>query len=166
MKDIQGYEGLYAVTEDGQVWSYRANRFLKPYHEGHGYLKVSLCRSGQRQQFKVHRLVALAYLPNPDDLPQVNHLDENKENNCVSNLCWSSAKDNINYGGHNERSAKNRQRPVYCVELDKVFESGKAAAEELGLSAGNISACIHGRMQSTKGYHFTRVKRPRKLVEN
>ena len=85
MKDIKDYEGLYAITEDGRIWSYRSNRFLKPYVRK-GYLRVKLYINGVEKDFSIHRLVAFAYLPNPDNLPEVNHKDENKQNNCVDNL--------------------------------------------------------------------------------
>lgn len=85
MKDIKDYEGLYAVTEDGRIWSYRRKKFLKPIVVN-GYLQVHLYINGVKKVFYVHRLVALAYLPNPNNFPQVNHRDENKQNNDVSNL--------------------------------------------------------------------------------
>ena len=88
MKDIQGYEGLYAVTSCGKVWSYKNERFLKPYKKRDGYLEVYLYKGGERKHYIIHRLVAMAYIPNPDNLPQVNHKDENKENNALPNLEW------------------------------------------------------------------------------
>lgn len=98
MKDIVGYEGLYAVTEDGMVWAYpnkmHKGTFLKTSLKK-GYPFVCLCKKGSRTiQKTVHRLVAEAYLPNPDNLPQVNHKDSNKENNNVSNLEWCTASQN------------------------------------------------------------------------
>ena len=153
MKDIKGYEGLYAVTTDGQVWSYRSNKFLTPYNVV-GYHYVDLRKKGHRKQFRVHRLVAEAYIPNPENKPQINHKDENKINNHVSNLEWVTAKENVNYGTHNERMAKTRSKAVYCEELDRVFESQKEAAAELGLYGGNISSCCNGRIKTSGGYHW------------
>lgn len=97
MKPITGYEGLYSITNQGRVWSHSSNRFLSPYRRGRGYLGVKLYKKGKSKQFKVHRLVAEAFLENPDGLPQVNHKDENKHNNCVDNLEWCDAKYNMNY---------------------------------------------------------------------
>ena len=88
MVDIYGYEGLYAVTEDGKVWSYKRKKFLRPADNGHGYLTVSLHKDGNKKTQKIHRLVANAYLPNPSGLPEVNHIDENRANNNISNLEW------------------------------------------------------------------------------
>jgi hypothetical protein len=97
MKDIVGYEGLYAVTEDGMVWAYpnriHKGKFLKPSLKK-GYPFVCLCKGSEIKQFSIHRLVAETYLPNFDSLPQVNHIDSNKENNHVSNLEWCSASQN------------------------------------------------------------------------
>ena len=73
MKDIKGYEGLYAVTSCGRVWSYRRNKFLAPATIKSGYNYVNLYKDGKKKFCRVHRLVAEAYIPNPDNLPQVNH---------------------------------------------------------------------------------------------
>lgn len=109
MKDIKNYEGLYAVTEDGQVYSYRRKKYLKPALIGHGYLRVCLCKGQEKKNFFIHRLVAEAYLPNPNNLPEVNHKDENKLNNCVENLEWLTSKENANYGTRNERIAASHK---------------------------------------------------------
>lgn len=109
MKDIKGYEGLYAVTEDGQVWSYRSQKFLKPYNKSnHGYEKVNLYKDKVSTTYCVHRLVAETYLPNPNNYPCINHKDENKLNNHANNLEWCTYKYNNNYGTHNQKlSASN-----------------------------------------------------------
>lgn len=79
MRDIPGFEGLYAVTSCGKVWSYKSKKFIKPYRIGNGYLAVKLAG----KNYRVHRLVAMTYIPNPENLPFVNHKDENKHNNCL-----------------------------------------------------------------------------------
>lgn len=153
MIDIIGYEGLYAITNCGQVWSYRKNTFLKPYL-ARGYFKVCLCKDKIRKQVLIHRLVAEAFIPNPLNLPQINHIDENKQNNCAENLEWCNAKYNINYGEHNKKVGKSHCKKVYCVELEKVFESAKLAAMQLGLSDSNIAKCCKGKYKTTGGYHW------------
>lgn len=153
MIDVKGYEGLYAISDCGKVWSYRKNIFLKPFL-ARGYFKVRLCKNGNNKQVLVHRLVAETFLSNPQNLPQINHKDENKQNNCVGNLEWCDTKYNINYGRHNEKVAKSHCKKVYCVELDKEFESAKSAAAQFNLSDSNIAKCCKGKYKTTGGYHW------------
>ena len=154
MKDIKGYEGLYAIDEDGNVWSYRRNKFLKHTLNNSGYHMVNLCVDDKRKKCLIHRLVAEAFIPNPDNKPQVNHKDEDKSNNCGSNLEWCSIEYNNNYGTRVKRGVEKRLKPVYCIELDKTFKSQTEAAEELGINRGNISHCCRGKLKTTGGYHF------------
>ena len=164
MKDIKGYEGLYAITSCGKVWSYRRKKFMKNSDAKDGYLKISLTKDGQVRTYQVHRLVAEAYIPNPDNKPQVNHLDENKKNNCVNNLAWATPRENMNYGTRNERARATRikngkpagitRKAVYCVELDRVFVSTCQAARELGLDQGSISKCCNGKQGTCGKLHF------------
>lgn len=83
MRDIPGYEELYAATSCGKIYSYKAKKFLKPGKTKDGYLFVILYKDGVHKCYRVHRLIAATYLPNPDNLPQVNHKDEDKSNNSV-----------------------------------------------------------------------------------
>lgn len=95
-RDIKGYEGKYQVSSWGRVRG--ANGILTPYKTSKGYLKVGLCNGGRCSDKKrVHRLVAAAFIPNPYGLPQVNHLDGNKENNSVTNLEWCTNQQNMNH---------------------------------------------------------------------
>ena len=95
MKDIKGYEGLYAVTKDGQVWSYKSKKFLKPYKAYNGYLRVKLTKDGVEKNKRVHRLVLETYYPieGMDDL-EVDHIDFNIENNSLNNLRWLPKMEN------------------------------------------------------------------------
>lgn len=86
MKDIIGYEGLYSITSCGKVWSYKSKKFLKSCNNNKGYLFVRLCKNGKIENKKIHRLVAEAYLPNPNNYDTVDHIDFNTANNCVNNL--------------------------------------------------------------------------------
>ena len=104
MLDVKGYEGLYAVTTCGKVWSYRRHKFMKLSTDRDGYKVVNLSRDGSYKQFKVHRLVAEAYVPNPEAKLEVNHIDEDKSNNCVNNLEWATRYENINHGTRNARA--------------------------------------------------------------
>lgn len=106
-KDIPDYEGKYQVSNMGRVKSlnYARRKQVKVLRPGiektRGYLSVTLLKDGKQKTKPVHRLVAIAFIPNPNDLPQVNHKDENKLNNCVDNLEWCNAKYNCNYGHRN-----------------------------------------------------------------
>ena len=118
MRDIKDYEGLYGITEDGRVWSYRKNRFLKPQKTKTGYLYVQLSKNNKTKNYKIHRLVATAYLENPLNLPCVNHIDENKTNNCVENLEFCTVAYNNIYGTRIERVAKSLSKKVICIETN------------------------------------------------
>lgn len=154
MKDIPGYEGQYAVTSCGKVWSHKRKKFLKPSLNGDGYQQVTLCKDGKRKCHGVGRLVALAYIPNPKNKPDVNHKDEVRTHNWVNNLEWMTEKENCNYGSHGKRISDARKKAIYCVELDRVFPSSKDAAQELGLNAGNLCSCLKGRYKTCGGYHW------------
>ena len=144
MKDIPGFEGKYAVTRDGQVWSYKSNKFLLPSNDGRGYLTVWVGRT-----IRIHRLVAETYIPNPNNYETVDHINCNRSDNRVENLRWMTREENI---------SRARRKQIYCVELNKVFPSQKAAANELGLDQGNISKVCRGICNKTGGYHFRFVE--------
>lgn len=113
MKDIAGYEGLYAVTSCGKVWSYKKQSFLSQGKHNGGYLVVALSKNGMRKMYYVHRLVACAFIENPQKLAQVNHKNENKTDNYINNLEWCDSKYNNNYGTHIERSTKKQKKKSY-----------------------------------------------------
>ena len=154
MKDVKGYEGQYAVTSCGKVWSYKSQKFLKPWMNQGGYLLVTLSKGGKTKNHRIHRLVAEAYIPNPEEKPQVNHLDENKQNNSINNLEWATSEENNKYGTRLQRIRKK----IYCVELDREFDSLLEAATELGIYQGNISAAARGRIKTTGGYHWRYIE--------
>ena len=93
MKKVKDFE-MYSVTKDGRIYSHISNRFLKEYNHNHGYLSTAFHKDGKSHSKLIHRVVAEAYLPNPDNLPTVNHKDGDKTNNNVSNLEWCSYADN------------------------------------------------------------------------
>ena len=154
MKDIKGYEGLYAITSCGKVWSYRAQKFLKPVKDKDGYLCVNLTVKRKAKHCAIHRLVAEAYIPNPENKTDINHIDENKEHNYISNLEWISHKDNCNHGTRNKRIAEKNSIPIYCEELDKVFPSAHEVERQLGIDNSHISMCCRGKRKTCGGYHW------------
>lgn len=168
MKDIQGYEGLYAITDQGQVWSYRKKGFLVP-RDKNGYYQVHLTdRDGKLIDYAIHRLVAQAFIPNPENKPTVQHEDEDKHNNNVSNLSWATYSEQVNYGTRNERTAMAISIPVYCVELNKVFIGATAAAKEVGLSSGStITQCCRNPKKTAAKYHWRyATKEEREALRN
>ena len=150
MIDITGYEGLYAIDENGNVWGYKKKHFLTQTPDKDGYMTVKLTKNNVGKRCKVHRLVAQTFLPNPNNLPCVNHKDEDKANNNINNLEWCSIGYNVNYGTRNLKISK----AVYCVELDRTFDSMTEAAKELGLDRSHIGACCNGKQHTCGGYHW------------
>lgn len=100
---VPGYDGLYEVSNLGNVKSLRSGKILKQSNDSHGYKMVSLTKNGKSRCFGIHRLVAMTFIPNPENLPEVNHKDESHDNNSVENLEWCSRKYNLNYGTYRER---------------------------------------------------------------
>ena len=168
-KDIVGYEGLYKVSNFGNVMSFwsKKPKLLKPQKENSGYLHIVLINNTKsRKTFLLHRLVAQAFLPNPNNLPQVNHKDENKTNNRVSNLEFCTHKFNINYGTAQERRAKkiakiliNRKdesKPVLQYDKNgfflKEYASIKDAERHTGINNANICDVCGGKRKTAGGY--------------
>lgn len=154
MRDIPGYEGEYAVTSCGKVWSYKSKRFLKPAKHNLGYLFICLSKNGISKQFYIHRLVASAYIKNPNRLNQINHKDENKKNNSVNNLEWCDSKYNNNYGTHNKRVAEKMSKKVICAETGIIYSSAKDVELKLGISHKLVWFACSLKYRKTKGLHF------------
>ena len=167
-KPVVGYEGLYMVSNWGRVKSFDRwvksrngsvrfckGRILKPLTSSSGYLCVNLYKNNIKKEYLVHRLVAEAFIDNPDNLSQVNHRDENKLNNNVDNLEWCDAKYNINFGTCIERRSKKKSKPVLQYTLDGEFvrewPSTMEAARN-GFNQGNIWMCCQGKLKTYKGY--------------
>ena len=145
-KTIQGYEN-YEVSSEGDIRN-KKGKILKPGKNSCGYLYVVLYKNGKRKNFLVHRLVAIAFIPNPENKPTVNHIDENKENNDVSNLEWMTQAEQIEY---------SKTRKVYCVELDKTFGSIMEAERLTGVSYHCIGKCCQGKHQTAGKMHWKYV---------
>ena len=170
--DGEVYEGLYKVSNLGRILSLNYNKtgraeLMEPGNDSNGYLHVGLCKNKERKWCLVHRLVAETFLENPDNLPEVNHKDEDKTNNFVflnedgsvdkekSNIEWKSHRDNCNHGTRNERVAKTQSKKVLQFTLDGVLIREWTSVMECGRNGfyiGNISACCNGKRKSHKGF--------------
>lgn len=171
-KDIVGYEKLYQVSNLGRVRSYdrevtykngtvhvHKGRILKTATNKSGYLQINLYRNGTQKVCLVHRLVAMAFLPNPDNLPCVNHKDENRSNSHVDNLEWCTHEYNSNYSHTGTKANKDRRKQINCYSYPDMkyvttFESCNEAARQLGVSSSLVSKVANGKKPQTKGYYF------------
>lgn len=158
-RDIEGFEGLYQVSNLGNVKSLGNNKnkkekILKPSKNIWGYLQVWLIKDGRRYAKTVHRLVAEAFIPNPDNLPEINHKSEDKTDNSVKNLEWCTHEYNMNYGNRNKKIAKKLSKPVICIETGIFFSSTMDAERKTGINSGNISNCCLGRQKHAGGYSW------------
>lgn len=164
--DIEGYEGLYQVSNLGNVKSLnyhntKKEKILKPRITINGYLKVSLCKNKTIKYFLVHRLVANAFIENPNNYPIINHKDENKQNNVVSNLEWCTNKYNTNYGSCIKKMSEsqinhpNKSKKVYQYskegELIAAWESTRECGRN-GFCPTSVGDCCRGKMKTHKGY--------------
>ena len=167
-KPVVGYEGLYEVSNYGRIKSFDTyrkgnngsircckGRILKLRTDKDGYFKVVLYKNNKPKTFTVHRLVAEAFLPNPDNLPCVNHKDECKTNNNVNNLEWCNIKYNINFGTRNEKVSKKLSKPVLQYTLDGQFVREWPSTMECGRNGfnhGAVAACCRGELKKYKGF--------------
>ena len=155
---IKNYEGIYMISTKGRFASFKRGRvtILNP-HLNNGYLQVTLCKNGKCKMGLIHRLVAEAFIPNPENKPEVDHRDTNKTNNCVENLRWATEKENYQYAsearlikiGENNTSAKLTEEQVRYIR--KVYipyhpEFGaKALAKKFGVHRETIYSIVSGK---------------------
>lgn len=182
-KPVVGYEGLYEVSSMGRVRSLdrrisyisrtqegkeyttthtHKSKLMKQHNNHFGYKVIALCMDGKYRTYMVHRLVAEAFIPNPNNYPVVNHKDENKQNNCVENLEWCTQQYNINYGNGNIRRIDTRnqnksyhyQREVGQYTLDGVLIKKYPSASDTGYCRESIRDCCNGRQKTAYGYKW------------
>lgn len=171
---IGGYETRYMVSSMGRIKSIgrhtaigghlNTNEILLSDRPWEGYLSVVLYRDGIKSYFKVHRLVGQHFIPNPLNLPEINHKWGIRDDNRASELEWSTKKDNINHSykvlGHKSSFlgkfgfSHNRSKPVVCCTLGIVFGSANEASRELGCSDQGISLVCAGKKDNHKGMFF------------
>ena len=170
-KDIAGYEGLYSVSYLGEIQSHITGKLLKHCNHSCGYKTVCLTKNKTKKTFYVHRIVATAFVKNKDNLQQVNHKDEDKRNNAVSNLEWCTAKYNTNHGTGPRRRVVNTDYKAMGNKLSKILSSGRvkqfsldgkflneyesASRASIAVSGKrnyNIYRCLRGEANTAYGY--------------
>lgn len=174
-KEIAGFPG-YEVSNTGKVITHHwlntdETKELKP-SKHLGYLQVVLCKNGTQKTKRIHRLVAEAFIPNPSNLKEVNHIDGDKENNHVSNLEWCTRKENMNHAFSTgladnctksfKDMAKRKRRKVIAKRIsdgkEMEFLSTVDAEKALGISTSRISQCANGKRNKSHGYTFRYVE--------
>lgn len=164
-KEVYGFDVLYEVSNLGNVRTkYVKNKgYTQEYHEckpidnGNGYLRFNWTSNRKHHTVYVHRLVAQYFIDNPEGYNEVNHIDENKTNNAASNLEWCNHNYNSNYGTKNIRAAKKTRRKIRCNETGIVYDSLKAASEDMEICKTAISNCLNNRSKSSCGYTWSYV---------
>lgn len=163
-KKIKGFEN-YEISNEGEVRNIITGLVLKQADNGRGYLEVGLHINKKRKHKYIHRLVAEAFIPNPESKPEVNHIDENKTNNNVSNLEWVTRTENNNYGTHNERLGISRSKPIYVLYPDgteEYYSGVRIASRALGIHDSSIVAILKGRYKASSGLKFEYAEQKRK----
>lgn len=171
-KDIAGYDGLYQVSSSGKVkrlsgFQSKNERVLKEINNGNGYMGVSLCKGSKPVRVYIHRLVAQAFIPNPENKPQVNHIDGNRGNNELSNIEWVTSSENHHHKYDIlKRNATNKGRfgilhwsskkvgMYFDDKLIREFNGAMEASRELGCADSTIRKVIYGQQKMHKGYTF------------
>ena len=153
-KPIPSYETLYEISSNGVVKSLKTGAVRRPSNNGK-YKQVTLTKNGIQKTYKVHRLVAITFIPNPDNLPCVNHKDEHPSNNNVNNLEWCTTKYNCNYGTRIKRMAKNHSKKVASFDKDgnliNVYDSIVDASKDRKCDTSSITKCCKGKRKICNG---------------
>lgn len=161
-KDVVGYEGLYKVSNLGNVYSNYVHRNLKQGNYKDGYKFVILNRNGRSKYMSVHRLVATAFIPNPDDLPEVNHKDETPYHNNVENLEWCDYSYNATYNDVHLKRGLQLGMPVYAYDrsgnLVYTFPSTREAERKLNMGGSNITMCCKNIGRTCYGFVWSKDK--------
>lgn len=163
-KDIKGYEGRYQISDQGRVKSLPKTRgrgvgcvyeeiILTAAAHNRGYLHVQLRSNGRGKSVDVHRLVAEAFIPNPHNLPQVNHINGVKTDNRVDNLEWCTNGENQLHK-YRVLGVKPFGKPVICIETGAEYASAFAVMRHKGIDSSTIAACCRGKRKTAGGYHW------------
>ena len=155
-RDVPGYEGLYLVSDMGRVLGLKRG-LQHPTIDEYGYPRTALCRDGAMRYFPVHRLVAMAFIPNPENKPTANHINEIKTDNRVCNLEWATVAEQNVHGTRLERVGLANSIPVVQVDgygNEVVWSGASEAARALGISRKGIRDCCNGRYKTAGGFEW------------
>lgn len=163
-RDIKGYEGRYQVSNTGKIKSVRSQKEKKAFLQKYGYLKVQLYDRGKPRNYFVHRLVAEAFIPNSNNLREVNHKDENKTNNNASNLEWCNRRYNVKYGNRAALFSKKMinhpsiSKIIKCFDfggnLIAIYPSANEASRQTKIPATSIRGCAEGLLTHAGGFKW------------
>ena len=157
-KPIPNFEGLYEASTKGQIRNSKG-QLIAPQKSAKGYLRLRLNKEGKGYNFKVHRLIALTFIPNPENKPQVNHINEIKTDNRVINLEWVNALENNRHGTGRDRNIYHKKRAVFMCDKNtgeklKRFDSMHQASKAVGVSMVCIEAVCKKRQKTSAGYKW------------
>ena len=168
-KDVVGYEGLYRISNQGTVCRLYKNgkvNFMTP-RILNGYWRVKLCNGNTQKEYFLHRLIAQAFIPNPDNKPEINHINGIKTDNRIENLEWVTRSENaihatktglLKYSEYRYNRARDvNSKPVMCIETGKIYASYTEAGEDIKTDAAHIGECISGKRSTAGGYHWKLV---------
>lgn len=164
--DIEGYEGIYKVSNLGNVFSFdrkvgfynKPTSIISPNDNGFGYLAVSLAINGKNKSFYIHRLVACAFLENKGQKCQVNHIDGIKFNNNVENLEWCTRKENMKHAVENGLYTNTCSKEIMCVETGEIYESAVSASKHFGVVPSAIRNVLNGYNKTCRGKTFVHTQ--------
>lgn len=167
LSDIKGYEGLYKVSDNGDVYSLNKKGFsglykLKKEVDICGYYRVSLSKNGKHTHKRVNRLVAEAFIPNTENKPIVNHIDYDRKNNSVSNLEWVTQKENVIHSTRSGRYKNNRAKEIFSLDKNqtiKRYRSLTDASKETGVNISNIVRACKSEKRKSGNYLWFRTER-------
>jgi hypothetical protein len=157
MKDLNGFGGLYSITEGGEIFSHRSNRFISISQKSNGYVYTELNKFGKTSYHRVHRLVALTYIDNPENKPFVNHIDGTKNNNHYTNLEWVTGRENNLHAIETGLVTLCDKWDVYLKgSFVGTYTGYKEIIETFGIAKNTIYNSIKNQKPTRSGYEIIR----------